>query len=66
MNIKHFRNHGDFAKWARKSFSKYDDPTLEWLKNLMNNYQIIDEFVYNRDIKSGSRAMRVFLFRRMS
>ena len=62
LNIQRFRNHGVWARWAKKKFYKYDDPTREWIKFRLDNYVLTDHFVYNRDPSKNTRSMRVFLF----
>lgn len=64
INIKKFRGtNGSWKMWAKEKF-KSDDPTLEWIKYTMFNYNVIDLFEYNQNKDIGGRGMRVFVFER--
>jgi hypothetical protein len=59
-NIKKFRNHGKWAEWARNNF-KSENPTEEWLRYVMNNYNIVEKIVYRKEEKS--REMVVYIMK---
>lgn len=61
--LKKFRNHGRFVEWAKEKYYRFDDPTLEWIKDVFSNYTLDDVFVYNRDKSHQGVAMRVFIFK---
>ena len=63
LNIKKFRNTGHWVQWARKHYHS-DDPTREWLVDIMDHYTIIDEWDYIREPEKHSRSMRMFVLRR--
>lgn len=61
--IRNFRNTG---KWVTAARLKYrsNDPTREWLLDVMRKYKMLDEWFYTRDPRGGSRAMRMFVLQR--
>jgi hypothetical protein len=60
LGIKNFRNHG---QWVDEAKAKYqsDDPTEEWIVDIMDGYNLVDSWFYVRDPEKGSRSMRMFV-----
>lgn len=61
--IKKFRNYGAWVNYAKAKYQS-DDPTQEWIIDLMDNYQLVDAWFYVRDPGRGSRRMRMFVLER--
>jgi hypothetical protein len=61
INIKKFRNRGS---WVDKVKAQYvgEDPTRDWIQDIMPNYKLVEEIVYTKTNVKGARAMRVFIF----
>ena len=62
--IKRFRNHGAWVDYVTAKYQS-DDPTLEWVTDIMNNYRVVDYWFYVRNPKRGSRRMRMFVLERI-
>ena len=61
--IKRFRNTGKRFKRLKETY-RSDDPTREWLVDMMPDYRIVDQWSYVRDPDQGSRPMRMFVLKR--
>lgn len=65
INIKRFKGaNTEWRHWAEKMFTG-EDPTMQWLKYTMFNYEIKEEFSYNQNKSIGGRGMRVFIFEKI-
>lgn len=66
LTVQHlygFRNHGSMTNYLKLQYGDYDDPTMEVFKQeWMQNYNIIEDFVYKRVDKPG-HLMRTIIFR---
>jgi hypothetical protein len=60
MDIQKFRNHGKWVEWARKKF-KNKNPTEQWIKFVLNNYEITKKIKYNKNKELGCRTMVVYV-----
>jgi hypothetical protein len=60
LGIKNFRNHGRWVDAAKAKY-KSDDPTKEWIEDIMDKYSLVDSWFYVRDPEQGSRSMRMFV-----
>jgi hypothetical protein len=61
MNIKKIRNFGRFVDEVKGKYWNCKDPTLEFIKDTLDNYDFQGEHIYKRD--EGSLEMRVLRFR---
>lgn len=60
LGIKQFRNHGRWVDVAKAKY-KSEDPTKEWVEDVMDKYNLVDSWFYVRDPEKGSRSMRMFV-----
>ncbi len=57
QNLKNFRNTGEFIIALRRKYAGYDDPTKEYIENdVLFNYDIVKDFVYNRG-QEGTKSV---------
>lgn len=61
LNIEGIRNHGAFASYMRETYQKDKTPTSSFLKEVLNNYEKIEEEVYKREV--GARSMKMTMWK---
>lgn len=62
--IKRFRNHGAWVDYVKAKY-RSEDPTLEWINDIVSNYRIVDYWFYVRNPSRNSRRMRMFVLERI-
>lgn len=62
-SVKDIRNRGKWADWAREIYGRYDDPSVEWAIDVLNNFSLVD-IIYWKKEAATSQYMRALLFKR--
>lgn len=60
---KNPRNHGTYVDFLIDKYKKNNDIIKSALEDIFNNYNIVDEIIYNRDATKKCRKMRTFIFK---
>ncbi len=61
LNIEGIRNHGQFAEHMRTAYADDKTPTSTFLREVLSNYEKVNEEVYKRE--SGARSMKMTMWK---